>query len=349
MPGAYLLCLPEDLLCHMFSYCNFIDIMTCHSLCVDLRDYLQNHPILYRRLIRQTYFPNYEPFQICSLTPLEEKKVLRKWFKKEYKWTKIGSLNESYGRYLHRAVPFSHPNGVHGAILYGGVTRQGYCTCDLWSLSLSQQTLSFQQIQYQDQSHFHHLHAAAAVDLDINLNPITPPNNSAYSMSGDNFGNLYLFGGRVHEWRHDQLESSFTNGLWQYHRPTNQWTNLHSSFLITQERISPPATWGHTTVIYEDILFLFGGSSTGMTFNDLWMIDLRHIRSEMQRRQSEVTDSDTITAVGRGLGGLAARPSAFISDHWKLISLPVENRPIARGGHAAVLMVSTSLFSPFLS
>jgi hypothetical protein len=359
---SFLLSLPEDLLCHLLSYSHFIDLMICHRLCVDMKLYLQHHPILYRRLLRHIYFPNYEPFQSSLFTPLEEKKILLKWFKQEYKWSPIGQLNPSYGRYLHRAVPYSLSNGTHGMITYGGVTQHGYCSCDLWSFSLTQQILSFQPILPSDSnpSHFHTLHEPSS--LPINLNPHTPPNNSAFALCGGGNSSssssdyIYLYGGRILQWTpHHHLESGFTDGLWQYHRPTNQWTNLHNSFLINIDSHTssiPPASWGHTTVMFEDHLFLFGGSSVGMTYNDLWMIDLRHIRSELQKRKEMEEEVESAShqgmktaGGGRRTGGAHPPPRAqFISDHWKLVPLPAENRPTARGGHAAVLMVLSLLF-----
>jgi hypothetical protein len=326
--NSRLLSLPDDILCHIFQSLHFTELISCHRICSYLYRYLASHFVLYNRLVRQIYFPHYQPFHHLSLTPIQEKKILLKWFKKEYKWTKIGTLNEEYGRYLHRSVPIILPQSGSGSggaaassrvpqdtvLVFGGSTQEGYGTCDLFSISLDDNhQLTFQSISYQDP-------ATSILQIDeiinLNVNPLTPPNNCAYAMAGDQYSNVYLFGGRILHMDHHQVESNFTNELWRYHFPTNQWTNLNS---YLDPHGLPSGCWGHTIVIYQNILFLFGGSCIGETFNDLWMIDIRFISAEVDR---------------------ILQPNRQITNHWKRIPLPAENRPRPRGGHGAVLMVS---------
>lgn len=327
MSAVSLLSLPDDILCHIFQYLTFSTTILCHQICKYFREFLDSHPILYKYYLQKQYFPGYEPFRKRkNMTTIEEKSILTKWFKRQFHWTKISQqqhqnspadYHEIYGRYLHRSAIIQLPNhdeSYDSIVTFGGVTDHGL-SCELMSISLHENELSFNKIIYQDPE------MVQEIDhTPININPLTPSNNSAYGLCSDVHSNVYMYGGRNLFLRNSGLQSQFDNTLWKYNITRNEWTNL-SSYLRPQG--SPPGCWGHVLVLYENCLFLFGGSSILGTYRDLWMLNLDHLQNEINQITSENLN-----------------PSQLISEHWKLIPLPDDAGPAARGGHGAVLMVN---------
>lgn len=143
---------------------------------------------------------------------------------------------------------------------------------------------------------------------------ITPPPTAACAVcSVDNV--VYMFGGRQYL-AHDR---PFSNDLWCL--DMTDPSNAHWDILPTYN--TPPPRWGHTLQLYNGHLILFGGSRIGLTYQDLWILDIRHRH----------------TAAGRASGG---RQSLV----WREVVFAESDRiPAPRGGHSAVVLVRNCLCS----
>jgi flavin-binding kelch repeat F-box protein 1 len=145
--------------------------------------------------------------------------------------------------------------------------------------------------------------------------PHSPPPTAAYAMCG--LGNyIYLFGGR----QFLPHSSPFCNEMWCLN--VTDVRNVEWEKVPTQN--TPPSRWGHTLLNYNGFLILFGGSEIGATYNDVWVLDVRHHHPELDPLDRE--------------------PPPPPSLRWhRVIIAEGEPTPMSRGGHSAAIMVSTHL------
>ena len=149
----------------------------------------------------------------------------------------------------HRPSPrFGHTAVVHNdtMVLFGG--RDRLCYNDLWTYCF--RTTTWTKIE-QDERHC----------------PIPRAGHTAVVFDGK----MYVFGGvaargGVHNW--------WLNDLWQLDLATYAWTHVQKLGCLWPERRK-----GHTAVVYNSRMYIFGGgqddtSSPLILFNDLWELDL---------------------------------------------------------------------------
>jgi len=90
---------------------------------------------------------------------------------------------------------------------------------------------------------------------------------------------IFLFGGGK------DACGPFYNDLWCFSTQASVWWRcckpqhqnptqhlwLHSNSQ-TEKLLHPPARWAHTMVTYKDSMILFGGATTQLFFNDVWVL-----------------------------------------------------------------------------
>lgn len=248
--------LPKDLVLLVNSYLDAASLLalrrSCKFLSNDTHDkYTWRHLLLLE-------IPNTP--QVAELAPDQSYEVLKNYITKSFKLhTSDNNTKPSSGltsRYLHRAV--NTPDG--SVYLYGGAQ----CVND---------------------NHRDTFGDVVKVDLTTNMStPIAanpagdiPVARCAASLTYHD-GKMYSFGGLLGN-------MDFCNELWSFDVSTNTWTFQCPS------GEAPEPRWGHTTVAHNDTLFIFGGSSPSLVYNDWWMLDLnKSSRYYMEWRQGTLSN-----------------------------------------------------------
>jgi hypothetical protein len=81
--------------------------------------------------------------------------------------------------------------------------------------------------------------------------------------------NLIIFGGKT--------QKKYSNNLFQNSRYTNsRGTSTHRQWILIQTTKPPPPCYGHTAVIHDNVMFVYGGrSEDGAVLNDLYKYDIQ--------------------------------------------------------------------------
>ncbi|PKI85561.1 Kel2p [Malassezia vespertilionis] len=151
--------------------------------------------------------------------------------------------------------------------------------------------------------------------------------------------NLFVFGG--------QVESTFFDELWRF--DLNSLKTTPTWELVQTNGNTPPRRTGHSSIVYRNRLYIFGGTDSNFHYNDTWCFDLvtytwtelkcvGYIPAPREGHAACMVDDIMYVFGGRGVDGndLGDLASFKITSHRWFMFAHMGPAPFGRSGHTMV-------------
>ena len=202
--------------------------------------------------------PHFPPFELIDQSKAAKK--LKNWIsRRKSRWEIVGHCRRFGKRFLHRCAFDAESRRC---FIFGG-DQSLHLYNDLWELKFDEDN-----------------HVVKLIKLDRWEPASNGPQGTAASAVCIMLGDIYVFGGvtnpnRVYTNKFWRLTTGNYNGNESEDRDLLSWESL-----VVRGASLPPGRWGHTMVSASttlgDFIVLFGGSSPGITYGDLWIYTPAH-------------------------------------------------------------------------